>query len=49
MGCNCGPKGSQTQVWTYVSEDGSVRLTNLSEVQAKAEKIRRGGGVAQPA
>ena len=40
MGCNCGKQATTT--WSYTSPDGST-TTNLSEVQARAMKIRAGG------
>jgi hypothetical protein len=43
--CNCGKQAKTT--WSYTSAEGQT-TTNLSEVQAKAMKIRAGGkGVVQ--
>jgi hypothetical protein len=40
VGCNCGKQVSTT--WSYTSVEGQT-TTNLSEVQARAMKIRAGG------
>ena len=47
MGCNCGSK-NRSSMWVWTSKDGSQKVGNLSEVQAKA-KVARLGGTANPA
>lgn len=41
-GCNCGKKKGSTS-YTYTSPSGQVTTYN-TEVEAKAAKIRNGGG-----
>lgn len=42
MGCNCGKKASEL-VWVFTAPNG-VTSTHRTEVGARAEKIRAGGG-----
>lgn len=43
MGCGCGKSAQQTVKYVYTDETGRV-TANLSETQAKAMQIRKGGG-----
>jgi beta-glucanase (GH16 family) len=44
MGCNCGQKNQVTRTtYTWTSADGKTTKTNLTELEARAAKIRQGG------
>lgn len=47
MGCNCGGGNGQALVYVYTAPNGA-KTTYNSEVQAKAAKIKNGGGSYYP-
>ena len=46
MGCNCGKSKTVKENFVFVSPDGK-RTTYKSEIEARAAKIRSGGGSYQ--
>ena len=46
MGCNCGKKASSTE-YRYTAPSGSTTVYK-TEIEAKAAKIRQGGGTITP-
>lgn len=48
MPCNCGKKRTAKQQYVYTSPTGQTTTYN-TEVEAKAAKIRAGGGEVKPA
>lgn len=45
MGCSCRGRSQVEYVWT--SDDGAVKMTYDSEVQAKAKVLRKGGSYVE--
>jgi hypothetical protein len=48
MPCNCAKNKNGATKWVFVAADGARKVFN-TEVEAKAAKIRAGGGTVQPA
>lgn len=47
MGCGCGKvTAPKVTKYTYVAPDGT-KISGLSEVEARAKKIRNGGGTVR--
>lgn len=47
MGCNCGGRSSASGKHVWVKPDGT-EVEFATEVEAKAAKIRGGGGTVRP-
>lgn len=46
MGCNCGKSASNNLEFVYTAPTGAVTVYK-TEIEAKAAKIRNGGGAIQ--
>lgn len=48
MPCNCGKQGTTQQKYVFVAPNGNQTTYN-TEIEARAAKIRYGGGEVKPA